>query len=984
MEQTRLSHYRIMERLGAGGMGEVYLAEDTRLGRKVALKLLSKDHTAHQDRLRRFEQEASAASVLNHPNILVVHEIGDESGQHFIATEYVDGDTLRRKIAGGGLSIADSLDIAIQVASALEEAHGAGIIHRDIKPENIMVRRNGLVKVLDFGLAKLTEKATEQALSDPEAATVMLVQTDAGVVMGTSQYMSPEQARGKPVDGRTDIWSLGVLLYEMVAGRVPFEGETPTDVIVAITQKEPPPLARFAPDIPKEFEWIVDKALRKDRDERYQTIRELLTDLRRLRQRLEFEAELERSTAPEDRNTTVISRASGMSEGAATGEQPRHVTAVTHMSSAEYIITEIRRHKKGFAAAVGIIIVAIGVALFFYLRRAEALTTRDTVLLADFVNTTGEPVFDGTLTQALAVQLGQSPFLNIFPDDRVHETLRYMGRSPDERITREIGREICERQGIKALLLGSISSLGSHYVITLEALNAHTGDALAREQVEADGKEKVLSSLGQAASRLRRKLGESLSSIQKFDVPIEQATTSSLEALKAYSAGDEQRAQGNHLQALPFYKRAVELDQNFAMAYARLAVLYGNQGQQDVAEQYAEKAYELRDRVSERERFYILEKYYTYVSGEIDKVIETLEAWERTYPNDYIPHNNLFLQYSLTGRYENALKEIREAVRLSPENLTPRGNMASAFIKLDRYDEAQAVLEQMRAQSPDTVQVHALAFQLAFLREDHPVMEKEIAWCKGGPYDGDMVAQMAGVAGYRGQLRLAAELTQQAAALFKAQDRGENAANAWSYLGLMQMLAGRCPLANQSAATALSFSRSKSPAGNAAVVFAGCGDFGKARALLDELGKKYAKDSTLNAVFLPVTQAVRDLDQNNFEQAVRGLEPLRRYEIGDLTGFWSCYLRGEAYRRQNSIPQAQAEFRNILGHRGLDPASILYPLAQLQLARAAAAGGDGTTSRKAYQDFFSLWKDADADLPILIAAKAEYEKVKLERSQSNN
>ncbi|HVD59513.1 MAG TPA: protein kinase, partial [Gemmatimonadaceae bacterium] len=641
MDSEKISHYRILDKLGAGGMGVVYLAEDLKLGRKVAIKVLGQEFTTNKDRLHRFEQEASAASNLNHPNILTIHEMGVDDGRHYIATEFIDGVTLRRKMTASQLETHEILDIAIQVASALEEAHTAGIVHRDIKPDNIMVRRNGYVKVLDFGLAKLTEKV-DRSPSDAEASTRVLVQTDAGVVMGTSHYMSPEQARGKPVDARSDIWSLGVVIYEMVAGRTPFEGETSTDVIVAITQKEPPPLARFAPHVPAELEWIVMKALRKDRDERYQTIKELLTDLRRLRQRLDFESELERSSAP----LSVSGSRAGEGAAAATIQQRAMPTVEkSRVSSAEYIVNGLQRHKVA-VALIALVVVAASVSGFYlYKRSSKPLTERDTVLLADFINTTGEPVFDGTLKQALAVNLGQTPFLNLFPEDRVRETLRFMGRSPDDRITRDVGREICERQGIKAMLIGSIAGIGSHYNIILEAIDPRSGDAIARESIEAESKEKVLSSLGTAASNLRKKLGESLSSIQKYDVNIEQATTSSLEALKAYAMANDERAKGRTRESLAFYNRAVELDPNFAMAYARVGVFYINQEQMEMAKPYLQKAYDLRDRVSERERLYITEKYYNYITGEIDKAVETLKTWSRLYPNDFIPHNNLSLDY---------------------------------------------------------------------------------------------------------------------------------------------------------------------------------------------------------------------------------------------------------------------------------------------------------------------------------------------------
>ena len=444
MELTSISRYRILEKLGAGGMGEVYLAEDTKLGRKVALKLLAEELTQNRDRLSRFDQEAYAASALNHPNILTIYEMGDEGGRHYIATEYIDGVTLRKRMSGPPMELAEILDVAIQVTGALEEAHAAGIVHRDIKPENVMIRKNGHVKVLDFGLAKLTEQSLGGNETDTEAVTRALVQTDAGVVLGTSQYMSPEQARGKPIDARTDIWSLGVMLYEMASGRPPFTGETKTDVIVAIARSEPMPLARFAPTLPSEFEWIVLKALRKNVDERYQTVKEFESDLKKLKQRAEFQSELERSMGPEkltgltgslaafaDTETHAGLHLSSHSSvpRAAPSTSSAQIAAQTRVSSAEYIVNEIKRHKR-VAAAIGVAAVLIGVAIVYFAssRRTPALTDKDTILVADFVNTTGDQVFDATLKQALAAQLRQSPFLDIFSDDRVHDALKFMDR----------------------------------------------------------------------------------------------------------------------------------------------------------------------------------------------------------------------------------------------------------------------------------------------------------------------------------------------------------------------------------------------------------------------------------------------------------------------------------------------------------------------------------------------------------------------------
>jgi eukaryotic-like serine/threonine-protein kinase len=973
IEANKISHYRILEKLGAGGMGQVYLAEDMKLGRKVALKILSQEFTTNRDRLNRFEQEACAASALNHPNILTIHEVGNDDGTHFIATEYIDGKTLRRHMAGSPLEAREILDIATQVAGALEEAHAAGIVHRDIKPDNVMIRRNGHVKVLDFGLAKLTESSTDRSSSDGEASTRVLVQTDAGVVMGTSHYMSPEQTRGKPVDGRSDIWSLGVVMYEMVAGRIPFEGETSTDVIVAITQKEAPPLARFAPHVPAELDWIITKALRKDKDERYQTIKELLTDLRRLKQKLEFEAELERSVAPDSVTRSTISAAQVMPT--ISDRVPATAQTGAHPSSAEYIVSEIKRHKTGATLVAALFVIAVGTAVFLYFNRAQALTDKDTVLLADFVNTTGEGVFDGTLKQALAVQLGQSPFLNIFPEERVREALRFMGRSAEDRLTRDVAREICERQGLKAMLTGSISSLGSHYVITLEAVNPHSGDSIAREQGEADSKEQVLSTLGKIASQLREKLGESLSSIKKFDAPIEQATTSSLEALKAFSQGNEMRQKGNDLEAAPFYKRAVEIDPNFALAYARLAVIASNRFQTELARDYSQKAFALRDRVSEREKFYIAEKYHSYVTGDREEAINVLKAWAQTYPNDYIPHNNLAVNYSFGGRYDEALKESREAVRLSPDNTTSQGNLVENFVKLNRFDEAKQVLEQTLGQNPDRGIYRFYSYQLAFIGNDQATMKRDLDWFSG-KQSPDFFDLQASSAAFYGQWRKSLDFTRRSSELLINQDRKENAGQNETSVAFLEAAIGRCPQAKQSTERGLSLSRGIIGLQVAAMALALCNEQGQAQALIDESVKRFPKDSIGNNIVLPMIRAALETSRGNSAQAIQILQPAGRFELGGVSGFWMNYIRGQAYLRQGSGKEAAVEFQKILDHRGIEPLSPLYPLAHVGLARAAALTGDTARSRKEYQDFFAVWKDADADLPVLLEAKKEYEQLK--------
>ena len=988
MELTSISRYRILQKLGAGGMGEVYLAEDTKLGRKIALKILTEELTANRDRLIRFDQEAYAASALNHPNILTIYEMGDEGGRHYIATEYIDGITLRKRLAGPPMEVSEILDVAIQITGALEEAHAAGIIHRDIKPENVMIRKNGHVKVLDFGLAKLIDQSFPSEGTDTEAITRALVQTDAGIVLGTSQYMSPEQARGKGIDARTDIWSLGVMLYEMATGRAPFAGETKTDVIVAIAKSEPAPLARFSPGLPVEFEWIVMKALRKNVDERYQTVKELESDLRKLKQRVEFRSELERSIAP-DKLTGALA-AFAETEAAhvsshlsihtsvpppaiqSTGAVPS--AAQTRASSAEYIFEGMRQHKIAVAAVAVAVVLLIGAVWYVAMRnRTVRLTDKDTILVADFVNTTGDPVFDETLRQALAAQLRQSPFLDILSEDRVHDALRLMDKSPEERVTREIAREICERQGIKAMLIGSISGVGNHYVISLEALNAKTGDTIASDQAEAEGKDQVLKSLGTAASRLREKLGEELSSIQKFDAPIEQVTTSSLEALRYYSLGLEEHSNGQYDKAIPLYEHAVQVDPRFTIAYARLASCYNVKKRYESARVASSKAYEYRDRASEREKLYVSWNYFGAVTGEIDKTADALEVWKRTYPRDWEPHNLLAARYNLTGPFDKAVEEANEAVRLGPKEAKAHANLGNAFIGLNRFDEAKQVLQNALGQKLETESIHLHLYHLAFLRRDEAGAKEQLDWAatKSPGYLSE--SWQAQAAEFRGQVEKANELTQQAADWAQRNNSKEVAAQLILQEAIRAATFRECERISDLTTRALSLSRDLSNLEQAANALAACNQGTAAQPLIDEMLKRFPQDSLSNAVWIPLIKAQLELARGNTTQAVQLLEAARRYEVyGD---YWPQFVRGQAYLKQGNGAQAAAEFKGILEHRGWYPLSALYPLAQLYYARASALGGDNAQARKAYQDFFGLWKDADSSLTIL-EAHQEYDKLK--------
>jgi eukaryotic-like serine/threonine-protein kinase len=962
---TKLGRYETGSKIGEGGMGEVYLAKDTKLDRKVALKILPDEVIAHPDRMMRFVQEAKAASALNHPNIITIYEIEQIDSVNFIATEFIDGETLRKRMRTVPVKLGEVLDVAIQTAGALSAAHAAGIVHRDIKPDNIMIRRDGIVKVLDFGLAKLSER-TDTGEVDPDAATKALMQTEPGVVVGTAAYMSPEQARGLAVDARTDIFSLGVVIYEMVAGQAPFGGPTKSDLIVALLEREPPPLARSTREAPDELERLVRKALAKDRDDRYQTAKDLLIDLRNLRRKLDVDAEINRSTPPEFRATKISGQSTLVTASGGSAPAIAQASAVH-----EFIVSGIKAHKLAAAAALAILTVA-AVAFFFYHNRAPALTEKDTILLTDFTNTTGDAVFDGTLKQALAVHLRQSPFLNLFADDRVRETLKMMNRSPDERVTPTTGREICQRQGLKAMLTGSIASLGRNYVINLEAVNAQTGEVLASEQSEVESKEQVLRNLGQAATRLREKLGESLSSIQKFS--LEQVTTPSLEALKAYSLGADQNVKGKYFESISALKHATELDPNFASAYTLLAANYTGTNQPGLAAEAARKAFELRERVSEREKLLIADQYYSKETGELNKAIEALELCLQTYPRDQDARHNLGYRYSLIGQHEKAIEEYSEALRLNPSLGITRTNLSLSFMRLNRFAEAKVMGEQVIEQKFDSVSVHRYLYHLAFIRGDTAAMRQQVDWASARPVEYDHLNWQAGATAFSGQWQKAREFSNRAAELAQQRNLQEEAGNSVSSNAEWAAVLGHCQQSRAEIARVAALPRTTLSFFRAGMALALCGDAAQAQAQNDEAVRRYPKNTLANEAYLPLVRAELEIQRGNRTQGIQMLQAVSRYE--NVTFYYSNYLRGQAYLGERNSAEAAREFQTILDHRGWSPFSPLYPLAQLGLARAAVLQGDTAKARKEYQDFLALWKDADADLPILIEAKKEYEKLK--------
>jgi len=929
---TLIAHYRIVGMIGSGGMGTVYEAEDTKLRRRVALKFLPGEFAQDPQWMQRFRVEARAASALNHPNICTIYEINEFDGREFIAMELLEGQTLYGMIEGHPLPPETVLALGVQIAAALEAARAKGIVHRDIKPANIFVTTHRQIKILDFGIAKLT--GIHRHLD--QTGTVTNINTQTGMIIGTIGYMSPEQVRGAAVDHRSDIFAVGCVLYEMLTAKRAFERSNMIDTSMAILNEQPPAIPEISPGVPAGLVRVVSRCLEKDPALRFQSAADLAFALQ-------------------------------------SPPAPIHMVRVVKIS---------RRGKPAILASAAALLVVAAAYYFYYFHRSAKLTDTDTIVLADFTNSTGDPVFDGTLRQGMTVQLEQSPFLSLISEERIQKTLALMSQSPDARLTPELGREICLRTGSAAVLDGSIASLGTQYVLGLRVADCATGKLLDAEQVQAARKEDVLDALSKMASRFRTRIGESLATVERHDTPLAEATTPSLEALKAYSTGWKVSTTVGDAASVPFFQRAIQIDSQFAMGHAMLGRMYGDLGESGLAAVSIRKAYELRDRASDRERFYIETNYDLVVTGNLEQARQTCEAWGRTYPRDM---NAAFLLagwiYPYLGQYEESVASARRAIEIDPGAAPPYNALVLSLEPMGRLDEAERTLDLAAERKLTRPNFLIDRYDIAFLKGDSTAMERAAALAtKASGAQDAMAADVASGLAYSGHLEQARTNSDHAVQIALQSGRPARAARFQAGAAVREGLFGNQAAAKSGGAATLKLARVRDTDYGAALASALAGDDSAAATLADDLEKRFPNDTEVRTNYVPSIRARLALNRRDPARSLDLLSANVPYELG-LSGssylglfdaLYPIYLRGEAYLLQHRGSDAAAEFQKILNHLDTVITDPIGALAHLQLGRAYAMAGDHARAKAAYSDFLNLWKDADPDIPVLRQARKEF------------